>query len=363
VLRCRCVLRFCLNIITSQTLIRLSHLTFQHPIFHLNFMKIQSSNIKFLRDAAIQEFVLECSSMHSIMKAVNQVAGFDVNVLIIGESGTGKELLAKIIHLLSPRAVHPFVPVNCGVLSGLMFEDKLFGHEKGAFTGAIRRKKGCFEMAHRGTLFLDEISELPVENQVDFLRVLEDFRFRRIGGEKQIQVMIRLISATNKNLKSLIKADSFREDLFYRIQVVPIHLPPLRRRREAIPKMVDQFLNQMAAKYKKPKPSVTSELINIFLRYDWPGNVRELKNLVERVFIVNDKDVISPSSLPSDFLWHFQEPPQMMDLAQVRKTAETKAILEVLNRTGWDKEKTAMILNISPRTLRYKLLKFNIKIS
>jgi len=310
----------------------------------------------------MQEFILGADVMHSIMKVAHEVAKYDVSILITGESGTGKEMLAKIIHLQSPRAENPFVPVNCGVLSGLMFEDKLFGHEKGSFTGAIRREKGCFEMADNGTLFLDEISEVPVENQVDFLRILEESHFLRIGGSELIEVDVRVISATNKDLKEKVKRGLFREDLFYRLHVVPIHIPPLRERKTVIPRMVDHFLNQLATSYKKPKPSVKQDVQEIFCRYDWPGNVRELKNLLERVFIVNHEDVIGTEQLPSDFLWHFREPPSMMDLDEVRGAAETGAILDVLYRVRGDREIAAKILHISPRTLRYKLNKYNIKV-
>ena len=311
----------------------------------------------------MQEFILGSDAMHSIMKVVDQVAKYDVNVLITGESGTGKELLAKIIHLQSPRTENPFVPVNCGILSGIMFEDKLFGHEKGSFTGAIRREKGCLEMADKGTLFLDEVAEIPLENQVDFLRVLEDFQFQRIGGNELIKVDVRLISATNKDLKNEIKQGSFRDDLFYRLHLAPIHIPPLRERKTVIPKMVDRFLNQLAANYKKPKPSVRSEVIDIFCRYNWPGNVRELKNLLERVFILNNDDVIDVKHLPSDFLWHFRDPPSMMNLEEVKKSAEIKALLDVLYRVGGDKKRAAKMLQISPRTLRHKLNKYNIKVN
>lgn len=300
--------------------------------------------------------------MRSIMKVVQEVAKYDVNVLLIGESGTGKEMLAKIIHLQSPRAEYPFVPVNCGVLSGLMFEDKLFGHEKGSFTGAIRREKGCFEMSHSGTLFLDEVSEVPQENQVDFLRILEDSRFLRIGGNELIEVDVRIISATNKDLREAVRKGLFREDLFYRLQVVPIYIPPLRDRKEVIPRMVDHFLTQLAATYKKPKLSVTPDVTDIFCRYDWPGNVRELKNLLERVFIVNNNGVVATEHLPSDFVWHFEQPIGMRELQEVKQEAETKAILEALYRMGGDREKAAKILGISPRTLRHKLNKYDLKV-
>ncbi|MBU2522383.1 MAG: sigma-54 dependent transcriptional regulator [Proteobacteria bacterium] len=324
-------------------------------------MKLHSPYIKHLQKSIMHEFILGAEVMHSIMQTVNQVAKHDVNVLITGESGTGKELVAKIIHLQSPRSENPFVPVNSGILSGLMFEDKLFGHEKGAFTGAICQEKGCFEMADKGTLLLDEVSDLPLENQIDFLRVLEDFRFHRIGGNEIIEVDIRIISATNKDLKNEVKKGLFREDLFYRLNVVPIYVPPLRDRKNVIPKMVDRFLNQSAINFKKPKPTVKPEVIELFCRYDWPGNVRELKNLLERVFILNDYDTISVEHLPSDFLWHFKDPHRIKDLEEIRSEAEKKAIMDTLHRVAGDKEKTAKILRISPRTLRYKLQKYNIK--
>ncbi len=312
--------------------------------------------------SAVDEFVLGCESMKDIMAMVQQVARYDVNVLLMGESGTGKEMLAKLIHLQSVRAEHPFVPVNCGILSGMMFEDKLFGHEKGAFTGAVEQKMGCFESAHRGTLFLDEVAELPLDNQIDFLRVLEDFRFTRIGGSDMIAVDVRVISATNKNLKEEIKKGTFREDLFYRLQVIPIVLPALRERKNAIPRMVDYFLNQFETIYKKPRPRLHPGVIDLFVRYDWPGNVRELKNMMERIFIVSNDKALHIEDLPSDFLWHFEEPSDTMDLAEIRKTAETKAIVDVLHRTRGDREKASRLLKISPRTLRHKLQKYDIKV-
>jgi transcriptional regulator with PAS, ATPase and Fis domain len=317
----------------------------------------------YLTDTSVlDEFILGGDIMHAIMKVVDEVAKYNVNVLLHGESGTGKEMLAKIIHLRSPRAGNAFVPVNCGVLSGLMFEDKLFGHEKGSFTGAVRRERGCFEIADQGTLFLDEVSEIPYENQVDFLRVLEDFRFVRIGGTEPIQVDVRIISATNKDLALLSRRRRFREDLFYRLHVVPIHVPPLRERKEALPMMVDHFLGRLSQAYGKPKPTVKPEVIDIFRRYDWPGNVRELRNLLERVFIVTVAPTLGVANLPSDFLWHFQEPPHVKALADVRRDAETRAIVDVLYRVAGDRERAAKTLHISPRTLRYKLKKYNIRI-
>lgn len=332
------------------------------PFLPVKPMKLQSAYIMQPPESIMEEFILGCDVMRAIMKVIYEVADYDVSVLLMGESGTGKEMLAKIIHLQSPRAENPFVPVNCGVLSGLMFEDKLFGHEKGAFTGAVSRKQGCFELADKGTLFLDEVAEIPLDNQVDFLRVLEDFRFMRIGGDGLIEVDVRIVSASNRDLKAEVQKGRFREDLFYRLQVVPIYIPPLRQRKAVIPKMVDHFLDRFVAAYKKPKPSVTPEVIDIFCRYDWPGNIRELKNLLERVFIVSSGNTVGIDSLPSDFMWHFTEPVKMMNLGQVRRAAETKAIVDVLYRTGGDKEKAAEILSVSARTLRHKLQTYDIKV-
>jgi two-component system response regulator AtoC len=324
-------------------------------------VRLESPKLTKLQDSSMEEFIIGSEVMRSIMKIISEVAKYDVSVLLMGESGTGKEMLAKIIHLQSPWAENAFVPVNCGVLSGLMFEDKLFGHEKGAFTGAIQREKGCFEMAHKGTLFLDEVSEVPLENQVDFLRVLEDFRFLRIGGNEVIKVDVRIISATNKDLKDEVNKGLFREDLYYRLHVVPIHIPPLRERKAVIPKLVDHFLNRFAAVYEKPKPSLKREVMDILCRYDWPGNVRELKNLLERIFIINVDDVIGVEHLPSDFIWHFRDPPHVMALENVRGEAESKAISDVLYRVGGNRQRAANILHISPRTLRYKLNRYKIR--
>lgn len=342
---------------------KISHLRLlRYNILTGKAVKLQFSNVKHLQNLIMHEFILEDGVMRSIMKVVCQVAKYDVNVLITGESGTGKEMLAKIIHLQSPRAEYPFVPINCGILSGAMFEDKLFGHEKGAFTGAIRQEKGCFEIADKGTLFLDEVAEIPLDNQTDFLRVLEDFRFVRIGGNQLIEGDVRIVSATNNDLKDKIKQGLFREDLFYRLHVVPLHIPPLKERVTVIPKMVDSFLNQLAVKYKKPVPLVKQEAMDMFCHYDWPGNVRELKGLLERVIILNDNDVIDAEHLPSDFLWHFRDPPRMMSLKKIKQSAETKAILDMLYRMGGDKKRAAKMLDISPRTLRHKLNQYNLKV-
>ena len=326
-------------------------------------MKLQSPHFWRLHQSTMQDFILGSEQMRDIMGLIREVAQYDVNVMLIGESGTGKELLAKTIHLLSPRTDNAFVPVNCGVLSGLMFEDKLFGHEKGSFTGAIRRERGCFELAHQGTLFLDEVLDIPGENQVDFLRVLEDFRFLRLGGTELLEVDVRIVSATNRDPRELVGQGLFREDLFYRLHVVPIHVPPLRERGADIPLMADRFLDDFSAAYGKPRPVLSPRVIDIFQNYNWPGNVRELKNLMERVFIVNKESRIGPEQLPSDFQWAVgQSRDKDLDLAAVRQRAETGAILDVLSRVEGDRDRAARILGVSPRTLRYKLREYGLKV-
>ena len=315
-----------------------------------------------LRRLSGDEIIGTNFGLKDVMEKVQQVATLDSPVLLLGETGVGKDVIANAIHYSSSRSSGSFVSVNCGAIPDTLIDSELFGHEKGAFTGAIRQEKGCFEIADKGTLFLDEVSEIPIENQTDFLRVLEDFRFARIGGNQLIEVDVRIVSATNNDLKEKVKQGLFREDLFYRLHVVPLYIPPLRERRAVIPKMVDSFMNQLAANHKKPRPSVTPEVMEMFCRYDWPGNVRELKNLLERVIILNNDDVIDVEHLPSDFAWHFIAPLRTMDLEGIRRSAETKAILDVLYRVTGDKDQAAKILGISPRTLRYKLKRYNLKV-
>ncbi len=326
-----------------------------------------------------QEYIVASPHMRQIMETVNRVSRFDANVLISGESGTGKELLARIIHQLSPRRDRPFVPMNCGTLSGDLFESKLFGHEAGAFTGAHKRIKGRFELAHQGTLFLDEVSEISPQNQVNFLRVLEDGWFSRIGGEKPIRVNVRIVAATNKDLAAETKAGRFRHDLYYRLQVIPIELLPLRERREAIPFFVQHFLDRFAVLHQKEKISFTPEAMACLQAAQWPGNIRQLKNFLERLFLMTDKRCLDVADLPPDFfqMCPNHAPPRtalLVDpgavtptsdhpiepLWRARRRLEMDLILKALEVTGGRREQAARLLEIKPRTLRQKMQTYGI---
>lgn len=327
------------------------------------------------------EFVVVSEHMRAVIRTVNQIARFDANVQIYGESGTGKELLARIIHQKSSRRDKPFIPVNCGTLSGDLFESKMFGHEIGAFTGAVRQTKGRFEQAHLGTLFLDEVSEISMLNQVSFLRVLEDGCFRRIGAENPIKVDVRIVAATNKDLAAEVKAGNFRKDLFYRLQVIPIKLPPLRERKEAIPHLVDYFLERFAKLYQKEKVAFSSEAMEYLISHVWPGNVRQLKNLIERVFLTTLGPVIHQEDFPEDFieeafdqrLNRVQESHETKNtssllpsagvepLRKARERLERSLILTALQMTNGQRSKAADMLEIKPRTLRQKISDYGIE--
>jgi len=327
------------------------------------------------------EFVVVSEHMRSVIRTVNQIARFDANVQIYGESGTGKELLARIVHQKSNRRDKPFIPVNCGTLSGELFASKMFGHEAGAFTGAVRQIKGRFEQAHLGTLFLDEVSEISLLNQVSFLRVLEDGCFRRIGAENPIKVDVRIIAATNKDLAAEVRAGNFRKDLFYRLQVIPIECRPLRERKEAIPYLVGYFLERFSKLYQKEKITFSSEAMEYLMSHTWPGNIRQLKNLIERVFLTTSGPVIHQEDLPEDFveetsnqsLNRVQEsyetnntssllPPAGIEpLRKARERVEKSLILTALQMTNGQRTKAADILEIKPRTLRQKISNYGIK--
>ena len=328
-----------------------------------------------------QEYVVASEHLRSVMELVQKIAAYNASVLISGESGTGKELLARIIHQTSPRRDKPFVPVNCGTLSGELFASKLFGHEMGAFTGATRRVKGRFEQAHQGTLFLDEVSEISLGNQVDFLRVLEDGWFRRIGGEKPIKVDVRIVAATNKDLAEEVRRGNFRKDLYYRLQVIPIHLPPLRQRREAIPHFVDHFLERFATLHQKERIRLHPRVMDLLLAYPWPGNVRQLKNFLERIFLTAAGPEVRVQDLPPDFLDELSSaggaspageaaepatgddaPPGGIEpLWKARRRLERRLILQALEFTGGDRARAAELLEIKPRTLRQKMSDYGIK--
>ena len=326
-----------------------------------------------------QEYVVASEHLREVMGLVKRIAAYDASVLIYGESGTGKELLARLVHQISPRRDEAFVPVNCGSLSGDLFQSKLFGHEAGAFTGAKRQAKGRFEQAHKGTLFLDEVSEISQQNQVNFLRVLEDGWFQRIGGQRPIKADVRIIAATNKDLAGEVRQGRFRKDLYYRLHVVPINLLPLRERREAIPHFVEHFMDRFALLHAKPRVRVSRQVMDLLMSYHWPGNIRQLKNFMERLFIIAAAETIQLEHLPKDFLdgqlgqaeeavvpssspavpaplKHGIEP-----LWRARQRVEKDLIIRALDSTGGDRQLTAELLEIKPRTLRQKMSDYGIK--
>jgi two-component system response regulator PilR (NtrC family) len=293
------------------------------------------------------------------------VAASSANVLVTGESGTGKELAARAIHHHSERRDRPFVPINCGAIPENLLESELFGHEKGSFTGAVHQKAGLFEVADGGTLFLDEIGELPQMMQVKLLRVLQEREFRRVGGTKNIQVDIRLVAATNKDLQAEVAAGDFREDLFYRLNVIQVALPPLRERREDIPLLVEHFCRKISG---KETVSVTETAMRRLLDYQWPGNIRELENAIERCLVLSHSDELTDECLPLSLQRQGPEsgggltelPETGLDLDDYLGGIEKEILLKALDRTGGVRKKAAELLGITFRSIRYRLAKFGI---
>ena len=306
-------------------------------------------------DAAFpSDVVAESESMKQIFRLAGQVAPQPSTVLLTGESGTGKEVVARFIHRRSPRRDRAFVAVNCAAIPETLLESELFGHEKGAFTGATQTRRGRFELADGGTLFLDEIAEMGSNLQAKFLRVLQEQRFERIGSDRSIAVDVRVIAATNKDLTQAIAGKSFREDLYYRLSVFPIHIPPLRERREDILPLAELFARSIAVRMGKPVPSLAQEASEFLQKHDWPGNVRELANAIERALIVSQSAVIEKDDLPMKGEPSMDSRPGL--LAQVEK----KTIMESLARNGGDRRATSEELGISLRTLQYRLKEFAI---
>jgi DNA-binding NtrC family response regulator len=327
--------------------------------------KLKSENIqlkKQIRETFDSTKLIGSSGkIKEIMEIIERVASTRATVLIEGESGTGKELVANTIHYNSSVSGGPFIKVNCSALAEGVLESELFGHEKGAFTGALYMKKGRFELADSGTLFLDEIGDLPPSIQVKLLRFLQESEFERVGGTKTMQVNVRIISATNKNLEQLVKEGKFRDDLFYRLKVVSLHVPSLRERREDIPPIVEYHLNKFVDIHNKPIKSISSDAMNIIKSYDWPGNIRELMNCLESSVVMTLGDQITAESLPA-FLTMRKHAPAAGESAQNLSEMEKNAILEVLDKVGGNKAKAAKTLGIGLRTLYRKLQQYDMEI-
>lgn len=313
---------------------------------------------------------IRCKSrkMVELMNLAGRIAASQATVLIQGETGTGKELLARLIHSLSPRSDHSFVAVNCAAIPEALIESELFGHEKGAFTGAFQRRIGRFEQAHEGTLFLDEIGELSPPVQVKLLRFLQEREFQRVGGERTIKADVRIISATHRDLEARIKEGSFREDLFYRVNVVTMKIPPLRERREDIPILIDHFIDQFARKNGKKIDGVSREAWDLLIRYDYPGNVRELENIIERAVVICRGSLLTLEDLPfqeAPCARHTtsdgEEEPQEGSLQNALESLERRMIRDALEKAGFNQTRAARLLGLSERMLRYKLKKYGLK--
>jgi DNA-binding NtrC family response regulator len=306
----------------------------------------------------IDSIIGESEQMKHVMELVATVAKSDSTVVIRGESGTGKEVIARAIHIYSNRCYFPIVPVNCGALAESLLESELFGHEKGAFTGAQSRRKGKFEMADHGTLFLDEIGNISPKMQIELLRVLESRQFTRVGGNQNIAVDIRLICATNNNLEKAIKEGSFREDLYYRINVFTIVLPPLRERRSDIPLLAHHFIQKYATVMNKPVCDISQETLELLTHYNWPGNVRELENAIERAMVVGKPPAIKPTDLPFQLLSPIAGEDSVMESLE---TMEQRHILQVLKKTSWNITQAAEVLSIDRVTLYNKIKKYQLR--
>jgi len=330
---------------------------------------LSSSTFVEMGEVTRDEGIFICASdpMHRIKEIIDQIANTDVTVLIQGESGVGKEVVARSIHLNSFRKEKPFVKVNCAALPQELLESELFGYEKGAFTGAYRQKPGKFELADGGTIFLDEISEMSLSLQGKLLQVLQDREFSRLGGKKDLRVDVRVLVATNKNIEEGVKEARFREDLYYRLNVVNITIPPLRERKEEIPIFVEHFLEKYGKKYQRRVNPLSDELIKVFSQYHWSGNVRELENVIQRFVVLgNEKAIVeelSPvariDSIPAKKTKMVPTKKSWPSLKEVHrdaiKKAESEIILKALETTNWNRKKAANILEINYKTLLYKI--------
>ena len=315
------------------------------------------------KGVTMDKIIYRSPKMNALINMASRIAASRATVLLKGESGTGKELMARLIHNLSPRSTSPIITVNCSALPESLLESELFGHEKGAFTGATARRIGRFEEADGGTLFLDEIGDISASVQVKLLRFLQEREFQRVGGNQTIHSDVRIISATNRDLESKVKEGIFRDDLFYRLNVVAMDIPPLRERKEDVPVLIDHFLKRFAVENGKNITGITSETRDLLLKYDYPGNVRELENIIERAVVISRDSVISVDDLPFTEERIFPEDAGKKEglLRGSMEDMERKLILEAMEKSGDHQTKAAEILGISERMLRYKLKKYGLK--
>ena len=313
----------------------------------------------------ISSIVSQSQKMEEVINVAARVAESKATVLITGENGTGKEVLAKAIHYMSSRKEKPFIAVNVPALTETLLESELFGHDKGAFTGADKMKKGRFEIANGGTLFLDEVGDIPQSIQVKLLRVLQEHQFERVGGTEKIEVDVRIIAATNKELEQKIKDGTFREDLYYRLNVVSIKIPPLRERKEDVLPMIESFIEKYCKENNKEKLEVSKEVVDTLMKYNYPGNVRELENIIERAVVLTRSKVITLNDIPMN-IKGFKEEKSIGSLDEGTLTEQVEAlekqlIFDALQQSGGNQTKAGKLLGLTERNLRYKLKKYNIK--
>jgi two-component system response regulator PilR (NtrC family) len=316
----------------------------------------------------LDQLIGRSARMQAVYQMIETVAAVQSTVLITGESGTGKEMVARAVHNLSPRADKPFMPINCGAFTETLLESELFGYVRGAFTGATANRKGLFEAADKGTIFLDEIGEMSPTMQVKLLRVLQERKVRPVGAHEEVSIDSRVIAATNRDLASMVKQGSFREDLFYRISVIPIELPPLREKREDLPDLVEHFVQKFCAQTGRSL-SVSEKALELLERYSWPGNVRELEHTIERAVALERSDTIQPESLPQAVTNYsptriasvFDLPDEGLNLVAHLDQLEKTYLLEALQRTGGNQTRAAELLHLSVRSLRHLLDKHGIR--
>jgi len=306
------------------------------------------------------EIIYKSPMMAEVLNLVARISDSQAAVLIQGESGTGKELIARAIHQASSRHARPFVAINCAAIPETLFESELFGHEKGAYTGATERTRGRLEVAKGGTLFLDEVADIPLSFQVKLLRVLQEKEYQRLGAAQTLRADVRVVSATNKNIQQLVDQDKFRSDLFFRLNVIPIQVPPLRARREDIVPLVQHFIAKHARLNNRPIAGVSAEGLNLLMRYDYPGNVRELENIIERAVILARQTTLTTTDLPLQ-----PTPPVTVSLSHSLndqiENLELELIKKALSQTGNNQTRAAKLLDISERVLRYKIEKYKLK--
>ena len=350
---------------------------FSHDEFKLRIRKIAakinsdeelervSAENAYLRNELEQEYnfgeiIGETAVMKELYRTIAKVARTDSSIIIYGESGTGKELVARAIHKTSDRTNFPFIRVHTGALAEGVLESELFGHEKGAFTGALKRKRGRFELAHNGTIFLDEIGDISPSTQIKLLRVLQEREFERVGGEESLSIDVRVIAATHRDLQELVKDNRFREDLYYRLHIIPIVLPPLRERAEDIPLLSHFFLQRIARQLNRPQLQLAPDAIMALQSYGWPGNVRELENVLERAAVLAEQDTIHAVDLPVRPSSRNEQTLQPMSLDALLEQVERQALVQALTQSKGVKMEAARLLGIKTSTLYYKMEKYGL---